>query len=180
MGMTCHDVVTSTELTCMLSEVYLAVVLCLGCLATLLTTWVLNLYHTSPEKPMRLFYRKFASTVLVPFFDLTICAKKKRKGTQGDERDPPHHVSKVTPMPSRPLSVMSGKLASDLRIKTDVKTVDICGKEAFGNDESEEQEIPTYTWQELASLFDYFFLWLFGAVLVVVTTVILSLLYADY
>ena len=162
------------------SEVYLAVVLCLGCLATLLTTWVLHLYHTSPEKPMSRFYRKFASTILVPFFNLNFCAKKKQKVTHGDDLDPPHYVNKATPVPSRSTSVTSLKLPPSPRLKTDVKIVDNSSKEVFGSDESEEEEIPTYTWQELASLFDYFFLWLFGAVLVVITTVILALLYVDY
>ena len=129
---------------------------------------------------MRPFYRKFASMVLVRFFNLTICAKKKRKATDGDDLDPLHRMNKVTPMPLSPLSVMSPKLAPDFRLKPDVKTVDNNDKEAFRSEESEEEETPTYTWQELASLFDYFFLWLFGAVLVVITTVILALLYAGY
>ena len=162
------------------SEVYLAVVLCLGCLATLLTTWVLNLYHTSPEKPMGQHYRKFATTMLVPFSNFINCNKKKQEHTHGDESGRPHHVTKVTPMPPGPVTAMSRKLPLEHSFMGDVKIVLANGKESLGSDEIEEEQTPTYTWQELASLFDCFFLWLFGGILVVLTTVIMSLLYADY
>ena len=170
------------ELVCILHfpEVYLAVVLCLGCLATLLTTWILNLYHTSPEKPIGQYYRKFATTILVPFSSFINCNKKKQDDTHGDGSGRPHHVTKVTPMPSRPVTVMSRKLPLDHKLNGDIKIVDVSGEEPFGSDKAEEGTTPTYTWQELASLFDCFFLWLFAAALVILTTVFMSLLYADY
>ena len=75
---------------------------------------------------------------------------------------------------------MSRKLPLEHSFMGDVKIVLANGKESLGSDEIEEEQTPTYTWQELASLFDCFFLWLFGGILVVLTTVIMSLLYADY
>ena len=129
---------------------------------------------------MSRFYRKLASTVLIPLFNLNICAKNKQRDVHEDELNPPQHVNKVSPMPSRPIFVMSRELTSDYRLETDVQTMDVNGEEAFGGSDSKEKEIPTYTWQELAIWFDYFFLWLFGVVLVVITTVILALLYVDY
>ena len=83
-------------------------------------------------------------------------------------------------MPSRPVTVMSRKLPLDQKLNGDIKIVDVSSKEPFGSDKTEEETTSTYTWQELASLFDWFFLWLFAAALVILTTVFISLLYADY
>ena len=53
----------------------------------------------------------------------------------------------------------------------DVTGGDVCGR---------EETDPIYTWQEIAVLLDYLFLWLFAVNLIIVSTVILSLLYAKY
>ena len=170
------------HIVCMFfSEVYLATVQCLGSLATLLTTWVLHLYHTSPEKPIGPFYRKFASTVLEPFFILTKCSKKKTKDAQTDDLDPPHYVKKVAPVPSRPMSATSQFPASGSHLNGDIKPIGIADvQETFGSDDNEEERTRTYTWQELAALVDHLCLWVFGAALVILTTIILGLLHGSY
>ena len=55
---------------------YLACVLCLGVLATLLTTWVLHLYHKPDDLPMHRLYIVVAKTVLAPF---NSCKRKSQK-----------------------------------------------------------------------------------------------------
>ena len=72
------------------AEVYLAAVLCLGVLATLLTTWVLRLYHTPSHKPVPRFYRTFAHFVAHPFRRCGIqCWRtgKRRGKTESAESD---------------------------------------------------------------------------------------------
>ena len=49
-----------------------------------------------------------------------------------------------------------------------------------GWDKSEREEIATVSWQELAVLSDHFLLHVFGFVLLTVTVIVLSLLYAYY
>ena len=164
------------------SEVYLATVLCLGCLATLLTLWVLNLHHTSPDEPMSPFYRKLASAILVPFSQLTSCSKRTKDNSEDDLNPPPLYVSnvhKVAPMSPRPVSAMSRKPRTTghyLNDGTNTMRVD----EIFGSDDREGGETRTYTWQELSVLLDYFCFWIFGAALVILTSIIMGLLHGYY
>ena len=48
------------------------------------------------------------------------------------------------------------------------------------SDEPGEATRRALTWQEIAFLLDYFFLWVFGVLLVLLTTIIITLLYAKY
>ena len=132
---------------------------------------------------MSSFYRKFASNVLVPFYRLTTWKKNKTKVGHGDDLDPHGGENSLKTEPLRLVSSTSQNDKTEDRDRNDsVKTVrglDVLG--AFGSDDGKEvEETPTYTWQELSVLFDYFFLWLFGAILAVLTTAIFALLYADY
>ena len=129
------------------------------------------------------FYRKFASNVLVPFYRLTTWKKNKSKVGHEDDLDPQGGENSWK---TEPLSLVSSTSQNDKTedrgkngsVKT-VRGVDVHG--AFGSDDGKEvEETPTYTWQELSVLFDYFFLWLFGTILAVLTTVIFALLYAEY
>jgi len=159
----------------------MATVLGLCSIATLLTMWVLRLYHTSPDKPVSPFYRKFASAVLVPFSQLTHCGKKKTKVAHGDDLDPPAYTNKVAPLPSPPKLVASQEPTRVFYLSGDSKSASITEvEEIYGSDDSEEEITPTYTWRELSALLDYFCLWMFGAVLVIITTVIFGLMYASY
>ena len=158
----------------------MAVVLCMGCLATLLTTWVLRLYHKASDQPVTPFYHVLATRVLVPFKNCTRC---KKKHEDDDKVNPaPHNKTKVVPLQARPVSALKSRrkfvgFGTSLKITElpdgmdDVTGGDVCGR---------EETDPIYTWQEIAVLLDYLFLWLFAVNLIIVSTVILSLLYAKY
>ena len=164
--------------------------LCLGCLATLLTTWVLHLYHTNGDQPVTPLYHVLASRLLAPFQGLTRC--NKNKDVSSDENTDQNRFSKaakVAPLQASPKSALA--LVPPKNTPTDFGTTSLKMMQLDGNSPervagSDVGESggggtdPTYTWQEIAAMLDHFFLWLFAVMLVVLTTVILSLLYAKY
>ncbi|KAK7495779.1 hypothetical protein BaRGS_00012999 [Batillaria attramentaria] len=165
---------TSTDVSVV--QVYLAVVLCLGVLFTLLTTWVLHLYHTSPSKPMSALYTKLATRILVPCRDFTHLRRKRNRGleTGGSNDGPGFPGNRIAPLRVKEISALpsSEKTEADVQIPTD-------GPECFAAEYS-GQATPVYSWQELAALFDTFFLWTSGLCMSIVTVVVLTLLHAGY
>ena len=151
-------------------------VLCMGCLATLLTTWVLNLYHKPSDKPVTPFYHALVARGLVPL--RKFCTRSKKKDEHDDNKmDPvPHSKTKVVSLQPRPESTLASRKKfmdfASLRNGAD----DVTGTDAGGR----ERTVVTFTWQEVAVQLDHLFLWVFAVNLIIVTTVIFALLYAKY
>ncbi|XP_076437028.1 neuronal acetylcholine receptor subunit beta-3-like [Babylonia areolata] len=171
-------------------QVYLAVVLCLGCLATILTTWILRLYHHPADKPVSTIYLALATRVLVPLRDRTCF--RKRPGGRGNAFQ--NMTTRISPGDLASPRGVAGSQNTG-RTPTDVGAVsfgdansapekdaaDILGQKG-GSCKAWEVTRPAaaITWQELAALLDGFLFWVFAVSLVVVTTVIFSLLYVNY
>ena len=194
------------------AEIYLSVVLCIGCLATLLTMAVLHIYKQPSSKPVHPALRKLATKFLIPFRDFTYCGCTRRNKTENQTdaanttfRHGCNSANKVAPeigtrlseidrgiqTQSSALTELKGAQPAarednrgDFRYKVDEYGVtslpDDRGSESGSCNNSGREETPTVSWQELASLFDHLFLYVFSFVLVTLTVVVLSLLYAYY
>ena len=132
----------------------------MGVAATLLTTWVLHVYHSPSTKQVSAAYQRFTKHVTLPFFNLT-------------HRFKPHRYSKcsqrnqVEPKTQKPMSkkFKSQEIPQDVADNTDCST---------------SYELFLFNWFDVAGLMDHFFLWVFGFALVNVSVVILGILYAEY
>ena len=189
------------------AEIYLSVVLCVGCLATLLTMAVLHIHKRPSSKPVHPALRKLATKFLIPFRDFTYCGCARRKKTENRTdaanttlRHGRNSASKVVPeigtrlsggeeidrgsqTESSDLTELKGAqpvAREDNRGDFRCYKVDEYGSESGSCNNSGREETPTVSWQELASLFDHLFLYAFSFVLVTLTVVVLSLLYACY
>ncbi|XP_076436921.1 neuronal acetylcholine receptor subunit alpha-6-like [Babylonia areolata] len=174
-------------------QVYLAVILCLGCLATVLTTWILRLYHQPADKPLSAFYLALATRILVPLRD---CARLRKRSDESKHGGRDTFPSKATTTRIHPAGLPSprgsgqetscrgqSELGASVSLFTDV-TSKPGGKEADVSDhrEGEAREVndTALTWQELAALLDFFLFCVLAVLMVIVTTVIFSLLYVNY
>ncbi|KAL8617711.1 hypothetical protein ACOMHN_039659 [Nucella lapillus] len=175
-------------------QVYLAVVLCLGCLATLLTTLVLHFYHHPADKPLSKFCITLATRILIPLRDCSCFRKRSHKHGGGNTT---HAIlsrkNPVFPADSRPRSSkLTQRNVGDFGTMniTNVDGLPMKDAEGFdhqgtklqgsGRDSAWEATEPALTWQEFAALLDKFLFCFFAALLLVLTTVIFSLLYANY
>ena len=131
--------------------------LCLGAAATLLTTLVLHVYHFDTPTVSAPF-RYLTSYVTLPFYSFIHCRRdnKFRKCTQTNK------VAPVTPQRGQKLTQQKTDKGPD-----------------YAETVSQVQQF-VYNWKEVAALMDNFFLWVFGFALVILSTVILGLLYAEY
>ncbi|KAK7460711.1 hypothetical protein BaRGS_00038879, partial [Batillaria attramentaria] len=162
-------------------QVYLAIVLGLGVLATLLTTWVLHLYHRDASTPMSSFMRFFVRHVLAPLKYCTCC--KKRQDSKEKERYNARNSSdketrnKVAPADTTPtilLPLSKGSGFDEAPVSRESRETDGARSRA-SRDERED-----YTWPEVAAMADRFFLILFSAVMMVVTSCSVGVLYTGY
>ena len=155
-------------------EVYLAIVLCLGVLATLLTGWVLSLYHRHPSYPMSTIMRVVVARVLLPLRDWT-CCRRLGKDTQVQPAFTPSEKLKMGQ--SRPASLGKEHGREEVEVgspRGKIKTVLPPTQEAEVRLDEES------TWQEVAAMFDRLFLILYLIIIAVVSGTILVLLYQDY
>ena len=206
-------------MTLRVSEVYLAAVLCLGVLATLLTTWVLHLYHTPSHKPIPRIYRTFASYVTNPLGHCNRCWRRKKKGTESDDVTAKSNVRRsrnqvqpldrdITILPLSKMEYDDNQYDRSQQYDAGVDRYEaVAPLEGIGmynglgqysnfeqyncveqdgmtrqhhsHSEGSDRKLEL-TWQDLAVLFDRFFLWTFGVLLFVTTLFMILILYKDY
>ena len=154
---------------------YLAVVLCLGVLATLLTGWVLHLYHRHPARPMSTTMRYFVARVLVPLRDWTCLCERRGRATRVQPAFTPAEKQRAE-TGAASLGKATGREKAEGG-RTSLEKLQTAFPPA------EEAEVTTdeeSTWQEVAAMFDRLFLVLYLIIMPAVSGTVLVILYDSY
>ncbi|XP_076454800.1 neuronal acetylcholine receptor subunit non-alpha-2-like [Babylonia areolata] len=165
-------------------QVYLAIVLCMGVLASLVTIWVLSIHHRPESEAMSKPMRIFVSKLLIPFYTLS-CLKNKPADDKVVEIDPDPELfgrnlvapglssrcSSAAPNSTRFPGHKVGNGGEEKKVRL---------SSAWEESEKHAQQRPEVTWQEVAVMVDRLMLFTFLFVIFVLTLIILSVLYDRY
>ncbi|XP_076454827.1 5-hydroxytryptamine receptor 3A-like [Babylonia areolata] len=157
-------------------QVYLAIVLCLSVLATILTCWVVLVHFRDPSSPVSPTMRVLVRRVLVPLRDVTRCTRRKTR------RSKVSHLGK--PSPGKDADLELNDCSARRRDDDDDDGDDDCVRKpprpmAPESDRKEEEEAMP-SWPEIAALFDNFFFMMYMVIKPLLTIIVLSVIYDGY